>query len=195
MAKDFLNYVLVLRDPSSSSPEPDPPGECTPPPGRIIGVLGAFRFPEVGYMLNRSYWGAGFATEALQAFIRLFWAEIPPGPFTAAPPDAQAADSRVPLGDAEESDVDAVTEEPSGGGRPKVTTNFMEAYVDPENVGSARVLVKCGFELWRTGRQDFESAFLGVRDTAVYRLARPGTELGVPPGREGEVQDVASGFA
>ncbi|KAF1979701.1 acyl-CoA N-acyltransferase [Bimuria novae-zelandiae CBS 107.79] len=40
---------------------------------RVIGLIGAVRAPEVGYMLNNNYWGKGYATEALRAFMPLFF--------------------------------------------------------------------------------------------------------------------------
>jgi RimJ/RimL family protein N-acetyltransferase len=40
---------------------------------RVIGLIGAVRAPEVGYMLNADYWGKGYATEALRAFMSLFF--------------------------------------------------------------------------------------------------------------------------
>jgi RimJ/RimL family protein N-acetyltransferase len=40
---------------------------------RVIGLIGAVRTPEVGYMFNSKYWGQGYATEALCAFIPLFF--------------------------------------------------------------------------------------------------------------------------
>jgi RimJ/RimL family protein N-acetyltransferase len=40
---------------------------------RVIGLIGAVRAPEIGYMFNASYWGQGYATEALCAFIPLFF--------------------------------------------------------------------------------------------------------------------------
>jgi RimJ/RimL family protein N-acetyltransferase len=36
-------------------------------------MIGAVRAPEVGYMLNASYWGRGYATEALRGFMPLFF--------------------------------------------------------------------------------------------------------------------------
>ena len=40
---------------------------------RVIGVIGAIRTPEVGYMIHTDFWGQGYASEALQAFIPVFF--------------------------------------------------------------------------------------------------------------------------
>ncbi|WP_283937978.1 GNAT family N-acetyltransferase [Sphingomonas caseinilyticus] len=37
--------------------------------GRVIGKLGAWRHPEIGFFLDRDYWGRGLASEALLQFI------------------------------------------------------------------------------------------------------------------------------
>ena len=37
--------------------------------GRLIGKLGAWKLPEVGFLFGRDHWGQGLATEALLAFI------------------------------------------------------------------------------------------------------------------------------
>lgn len=37
--------------------------------GVAIGKLGAWRLPEVGYLIGRPYWGQGYATEAMTAFV------------------------------------------------------------------------------------------------------------------------------
>jgi len=38
--------------------------------GRLIGKLGAWKLPEVGFLLDRAQWGKGYAREALAAFIK-----------------------------------------------------------------------------------------------------------------------------
>src|SRR5687768_13825348 len=38
--------------------------------GAVIGKLGAWRLPEVGYILRSDHWGRGFAREAMSAFLR-----------------------------------------------------------------------------------------------------------------------------
>ena len=36
--------------------------------GETIGKLGAWRLPEIGYLIGRPHWGQGYAREALAAF-------------------------------------------------------------------------------------------------------------------------------
>jgi RimJ/RimL family protein N-acetyltransferase len=45
----------------------------TTSPPRVVGLIGAVRAPEIGYMLNANHWGKGYATEALRAFMPLFF--------------------------------------------------------------------------------------------------------------------------
>ena len=37
--------------------------------GNVIGKLGAWRMPEVGFLLDPAHWGKGYAMEAMAAFI------------------------------------------------------------------------------------------------------------------------------
>lgn len=37
--------------------------------GETIGKLGAWRWPEIGYLIARPHWGRGYAREALAAFV------------------------------------------------------------------------------------------------------------------------------
>jgi ribosomal-protein-alanine N-acetyltransferase len=37
--------------------------------GELIGKAGFYRFPEIGFILDRSHWGRGFAFEALHAVV------------------------------------------------------------------------------------------------------------------------------
>ena len=37
--------------------------------GRLIGKLGAWKLPEIGFFVDRNAWGKGYASEALAAFI------------------------------------------------------------------------------------------------------------------------------
>ena len=42
-------------------------------PDVVIGSLGAAPLPEVGYVYDPSVWGKGYATEALRAWIDMYW--------------------------------------------------------------------------------------------------------------------------
>jgi RimJ/RimL family protein N-acetyltransferase len=53
---------------------------------------------------------------------------------------------------------------------------YAEAHTDPELVASHNVLAKAGFKLHELREKDFENPILGLRDTLVYRLYRPGCE-------------------
>ena len=37
--------------------------------GRLIGKLGAWRLPEIGFLLDPAQWGKGYASEALEAYV------------------------------------------------------------------------------------------------------------------------------
>lgn len=37
--------------------------------GQLVGKLGAWKLPEVGFLIEPAYWGRGYAREALRAFI------------------------------------------------------------------------------------------------------------------------------
>jgi RimJ/RimL family protein N-acetyltransferase len=57
-------------------PDSDSPSGSSP---HVIGLIGAVRAPEIGYMFNKSYWGKGYCTEALRAFIPIFFAHYSGG--------------------------------------------------------------------------------------------------------------------
>ena len=52
--------------------------------------------------------------------------------------------------------------------------DYIEAITDTENWPSRRVLEKCGFTYCGSNSQDFNNPSMGVRDSAVFRLPRPG---------------------
>jgi RimJ/RimL family protein N-acetyltransferase len=76
------NYAILLR-PTLSETEGQNSGSGVP---KMIGCVGAIRSaevaegqkPEIGYMINYDYWGKGYASEALGAFLDLrFGSEDP----------------------------------------------------------------------------------------------------------------------
>ncbi|CAK3904238.1 N-acetyltransferase p20 [Lecanosticta acicola] len=43
----------------------------------IIGILGSFHWPEIGYLIHQDHAGRGYATEALQALIPAYFKRVP----------------------------------------------------------------------------------------------------------------------
>lgn len=187
------NFSIELLPDNTALPAEDRPKNL------VIGAVGAVRGAELGYMLNAAYHGKGYATEAVKGFLELFWAVIPR---PQAVSSSIGADERVANVDAGGritdprvalSGPDAIEQQEgkeSGGVEKKVDKptalslgwDHIEAIIDPENHGSRGVLQKCGFTLWRSTKDDFHSPIMGTRSTSVYRLARPGTDLGAAPG-------------
>jgi RimJ/RimL family protein N-acetyltransferase len=55
--------------------------------------------------------------------------------------------------------------------------DYVVAETDAENWGSRRVLEKSGFQLVEELTANFDSPMLGLRDTIIYKIARPGCVL------------------
>ncbi|KAI7163925.1 hypothetical protein KC349_g1035 [Hortaea werneckii] len=149
LGADVFNFAIELRH---------DPAEGTREKPTIIGIMGSFHWPRIGYMINADYGGRGYATEALAALIpELF--------------------SRMPA-------VSSATQ--------SLGYDYIEALTDSENIASQKVLEKCGFTFCETCSQNFEHPVLGLRDTAVYRIARPQKtleDLGLVMQREAGVDD------
>ena len=97
-------------------------------PGKVVGVIGS-RFsepPECGYMFRTDMWGNGYATEALRAWLEVYWA--------------------LPRKD--------VILEGKDGAQHWTEAESLLAETELGNVGSRRVLVKCGFTELRTWEDD-----------------------------------------
>ncbi|KAF3481087.1 uncharacterized protein GIQ15_03846 [Arthroderma uncinatum] len=131
-------YAIFLRSdlPASELEEiqRDAPDDSPLRTCGMIGSMGSWSadpVPELGYIFHQSAWGRGFATEALSAFLQVFWAN-----------------------------------------KPQFDT--LEAYSDPENMGSVKVLVKCGFiEVERqSGNYELPWMTPPKRDLIRFRVTR-----------------------
>lgn len=103
-----------------------------------VDHVGAYGWPELGYMFKSEYWGKGMATEFVGAFLGMW----------------EALER-----DAVETRVNAKTVVPAGGGagavgcEPMPAREELIAMVDVTNVASQRILLKCGFEQFDAFRE------------------------------------------
>jgi RimJ/RimL family protein N-acetyltransferase len=139
-------------------------------------LIGAVRAPEIGYMFNASYWGRGYATEALQAFMPLFFehysgretASYTPENFGQVTQNGNKRDGHAE-GDAR-----------NNRNRLAPRYDYAEAHTDTELAASQNVLTKVGFKLHEKRENDFENPVLGMRSTYVYRMYRAAVEAQPP---------------
>jgi RimJ/RimL family protein N-acetyltransferase len=130
---------------------------CLASTGELIGQggvhsrQGELGWPEVGYALRREYWGNGYATEFLRAFLDLWW-NLP-----RVESEIRADNQTLPAGC---RDGDAANE-------------CLVAVTVEENQGSRGVLTKGGMQvakIWRV--QDLRDETKMV-DLLCYTMTRP----------------------
>jgi RimJ/RimL family protein N-acetyltransferase len=127
-------------------------------------------------MFNASYWGQGYATEALRAFMPLFF-EHYSGRATAnyAPEDFGRVTHN---GNARNGNVES--DDRTDRNRLAPRYDYAEAHTDTELTSSQKVLTKVGFKLYEKRENDFENPVLGLRSTYVYRMYRAAAEAKPP---------------
>ncbi|KAM0718008.1 hypothetical protein Q7P37_006340 [Cladosporium fusiforme] len=141
LGRDVFNFVITRKD-SSSQGDGDAGGGGGDAEV-LVGIMGSYHWPEVGYLIHPAHTGQGYATEALRALTTAYFARVP------SPSTSTSA-----LG-----------------------FDYMQAETDAANLASQAVLRKAGFELVEALPQAFESPMLGLRDTLIFRIARPGMTL------------------
>ncbi|KAL1864118.1 hypothetical protein Daus18300_007898 [Diaporthe australafricana] len=73
MKEDGFSFAMVLPNASHESMAE------TLAYGPVIGFIGITAPPEVFYILDAEFWGGGYATEALKAFLHTYWNAFPEG--------------------------------------------------------------------------------------------------------------------
>lgn len=73
MAEDRFSFTIVIRDATQSSELKSSENDI------VVGFIGITRPPEVFYIFDEQYWGHGYATEALKAFLEIYWETFPSG--------------------------------------------------------------------------------------------------------------------
>ncbi|RMX74686.1 hypothetical protein D0869_12348 [Hortaea werneckii] len=117
----------------------------------IIGIMGSFHWPRIGYIINSGIKLNKQVDYGGKGYATEALGALIPELF-----------SRMP----------AVSS-----GTQSLGFDYIEALTDSENIASQKVLEKCGFTFCETCSQNFEHPVLGIRDTAVYRIARPSNTL------------------
>ncbi|MCJ1462903.1 hypothetical protein MMC07_001507 [Pseudocyphellaria aurata] len=73
------NFVVHLLPTESVRTSNDTSLEIPATSSKFIGICGGHWLPEVGYLFDPSVWGQGYATEALEGFIKAYWDTFPDG--------------------------------------------------------------------------------------------------------------------
>ena len=135
LENDKSMVYTVSPLPSADNPSP-----------HIIGITGSHTLPEIGYIFHPSAWGRGYATEALKAWIDMYWQKYP--------------DGHPVLDDSEKAYLKAVTG-PGGDKSRRVLKKCGFSWFGEEETGDER----------KGAKEDSPTVLLQE-----FRLARPGVD-------------------
>ena len=119
-------------------------------PGNILGTIGSHLAepPTLGYMFRKEFWGRGYATEALKAFLIEYW-KLP---------------RRL-------VDLESVMPENSISSSGDGARELLIAEIEKSNIGSQKVLERCGFQ--PSGKKEDVEDWRGKAVIVQYYLERP----------------------
>lgn len=129
----------------------------------LIGVIGSFYQPRLGYLIHPGILESTF----LLLVLHMVGDKVSTTDHAGKGYATEALRTLVP----------ALFEHMPPAGEGGLGFDYLEACIDPENKASQRVLEKSGFMSCETNSQDFENPAFGLRDTVVFRIARPGKKL------------------
>jgi len=122
-------------------------------PGVIVGSVGSHldEPPTLGYMLRKEFWSYGYATEAVQGWLKEYW--------------------KLPRRELEMQDT--MPEHAQLHWQGDAAREAIIACIESGNTGSTKVIQKCGFT--PTGFEEHVGDFRGPAVVIHYYLERPGT--------------------
>lgn len=120
-------------------------------PGIIVGIVGSHvaEPPTLGYMLRKEFWSLGYATEAVQGWLKEYW--------------------KLPRRELEMQDT--MPEHAQLHWQGDAMREAVFAYIESGNAGSIKVLQKCGFKA--SGFEEKVEDFRGPAVLIHYYLERP----------------------
>ena len=121
-------------------------------PGVIVGTVSGHiaEPPRLGYMLRKEFWSYGYATEAVQGWLKEYW--------------------KLPR---RELDLqDTMLEHTQLHRQGNAVREALFANIEAGNAGSTKVIQKCGFK--PTGFEEHANDFRGPAVLIDYYLERPG---------------------
>ncbi|KAH8662134.1 GNAT domain-containing protein [Xylariales sp. PMI_506] len=92
------NRITMMMAPGSYALAIELKPSPTVSSAEVIGFIAFFNPPALGYLFDEQYWGKGYASEALVAFVGRYWDEFPLGLPSLAPKDRNLLLAHVQFG-------------------------------------------------------------------------------------------------
>jgi RimJ/RimL family protein N-acetyltransferase len=79
MQENLFSFAVQLLQPLLEMPDSGSPLPTTNSEGPVIGFIGITSPPQIFYIFDQPYWGFGYASETLSAFLDAYWNMFPMG--------------------------------------------------------------------------------------------------------------------